>query len=151
MKKIILIVAILATVLFANKIILETGANVREEPNPNAKVIDTVSKGKILKYTESVASYYYVEITGKSSHVRKKGWMWAGRVDPKKGLVTGKGVVLRNSPEYDDNGTPMDPTDDDNFMNKVRAGATVKILKTEISWFKVWNGWISAFCVLGDN
>ena len=150
MKTIIMLMAIMATI-FAGTITLKTGANVRANPSVDAVVVDTQLKGEVLEYTDSVASYYKVIIKSGSIHKGKTGYMWAIRVDAKAGVVTGKGVVLRSSPEYDDNGTPMNPRDDDNFIECVRAGAVVEILSTEISWYMVFKGWISAYCIKGNE
>ncbi len=149
--KLILIFTISLVASFAETINIKKGVNIRENPSIKSSVIGIIRGGDVYQVLESYSDYIYIEvIKGEdkkhtSDHLGKKGWMWSERI--KDGYVIIKGCTLRSSPEKIADDTPNDTSDDHNFVAKVKKNAKIKVIKKNIIWFRIDEGWISSICV----
>ena len=132
------------------------GCNVREAPitttGEQPKVVGTVKAGKVFTVLETHSDYYTVEVikgedkASTSDHVGKKGFMWAARVEREGGIgyIITEAVCLRATPKCEQNGTPLNPRDDPNYIASVKKGAKVRIIEVNVTWFKIKSGWVWA-------
>ncbi len=145
MKKLILISMIMIMVLFSKTITIKVDANIRADHSAKSEVIGSIKAGRTIEVLSSFADYVYLDVVSGSDHAGKTGWMWSERVDNGKVII--EGCTLRSSPEKKYDNTQNDTSDDHNFIAKVRKGANVKVIKSNIIWYKIEDGWVSAICI----
>lgn len=148
MKKFIILFVLVSASLMAKTIEIKSdGAVVYDsEKWREAKKIGSVAKGTKHQVVAEYGDWVKVEVVSGSMHAGKTGYFCAFEefVDLKTCVVVNKGLTLRSSPRRNDNGTPADTADDDNFIAKVAGGAKFKVIGLVVTRYKIENGWVTA-------
>lgn len=91
--------------------------------------------GDTFTILDTEGAWHFVEITDGSKHIGKSGWVWRKLV--KDGVIIGDptltnpGVVLH-----------VNPSTGSEAICRVKAGATYKLIKKKVKWYKVAKGWL---------
>ena len=166
MFKLNLILIIMFLFCWSEKIEIVSDCNVRDTSDRHtSEVKGQAIKGSVYEVMDTYADWINIKVVkGKdkkstSDHVGKEGWMWARRINVEKEIVIIEGCTLRSSPEMNNNRTPEDSADDDNFIAKVKRQAKISIQNIKIVWYKIKGtskdnfkfGWVSASLVQRIN
>ena len=128
MKKLILFLILVFSMIYAETKLTMTICNVRESYSAKSEKITIIDAGEEVEVLGVYGDYKKVEVIAGSDHVGKIGYMWIKLIDEKGGkyYVGGEGTSLREK-----------PTKNSKRIANVAPKAELKILDTEVTWYKV--------------
>lgn len=134
MKKLLITLLLFGTLFSGyfktgDNVMVKELANGRESHSPSGKWNTYVCPGCELSVVDVYGTYVYVEVTGNTDHVGKKGFVWVERVY--NGKIIKEGVCVRSEPKR------YDGPKDKNVICAIRKGASVKVLYAATTWVKV--------------
>jgi len=124
MKKLfIILLAVFSMMLFAEKIEVVTDCYARVSDSSLEKA-GWVKAGSEFEVLEVTGAWHYVNFTGGTVHKGNSGWVWRQLIDGNK--IKGKGANVHAKPA----------TSSETIFS-VKGGATVKLIKKDVKWYKV--------------